>query len=143
MTEQEIQQKLTPEQYEIAREDGTETPFENEYWDNKREGIYVDILDGTPLFSSTTKYVSGTGWPSFTQPINAKNIALKEDNTLLTKRTEVETASTWNHLGHVFNDGPKEAGWLRYCLNSAALKFVSKEDMETQWYWEYLSLFEA
>lgn len=142
MTEEEIKARLSPEVYKIAREDGTEAPFDNEYWNNTDEWIYVDILDGTALFSSTTKYKSWTGWPSFTTYIKEENIALKEDNTLFTKRTEVESATTGNHLWHVFDDGPTDQWGLRYCLNSAALKFIAKEDMAAEWYWEYMYLFD-
>lgn len=133
---------LTDLQKKVTLKGGTERPFDNEYWDNKEEGIYVDIIDGTPLYSSTDKYKSGTGWPSFTKPINKDAVTEHEDNTLFAKRTEIKSSSTDSHLGHVFNDGPKEAGGLRYCMNSASLRFVPKADLEKEGYGEYLKLFE-
>jgi methionine-R-sulfoxide reductase len=132
---------LTDLQKRVTLKGGTEPPFKNEYWDNKAEGIYVDIIDGTPLFSSTTKYESGTGWPSFTAPINQDAVTEHEDNGLFMKRTEIKSASTDSHLGHVFNDGPKDQGGLRYCMNSAALKFVPKADLESEGYGDYIKLF--
>ena len=133
---------LTPLQKKVTLKGGTEPAFKNEYWDNKKEGIYVDIIDGTPLFSSTHKYESGTGWPSFTQPIEPEAVSEHADNSLFMKRTEIKSASTDAHLGHVFTDGPKDAGGLRYCMNSASMKFIPKEDMEAQGYGAYLKLFE-
>ena len=133
---------LTPLQKKVALKGGTEPPFKNEYWDNKQEGIYVDIIDGAPLYSSTTKYKSGTGWPSFTKPIAANAVTEHEDNGLFMKRTEIKSASTNSHLGHVFTDGPKEEGGLRYCMNSASMRFVAKADLEKEGYGEYLKLFE-
>ncbi len=123
---------LTALQYHVVKENGTEKPFDNEYWDNKREGIYVDIVSGEVLFSSKDKYDSGTGWPSFTKPISEKAVTLHEDNTLFTKRTEVRSKIADSHLGHVFNDGPN--GGERWCMNSAAMRFVPKEDMEKEGY---------
>lgn len=123
---------LTDIQYHVVKENGTEKPFDNEYWDNKREGIYVDIVSGEVLFSSKDKYDSGTGWPSFTKPINPDAVTLHEDNTLVTKRTEVRSKIADSHLGHVFNDGPN--GGERWCMNSAAMRFVPKEDMEKEGY---------
>lgn len=133
--------ELTPYQYYITQKEGTEKPFDNEFWDNKEPGIYVDIITGEPLFSSLDKYDSGTGWPSFTKPLDEQNIVEKEDNKLIIPRTEVES-STGNHLGHVFQDGPEEAGGERYCINSASLRFVHKDDLEKEGYEEYLELFE-
>ena len=134
-------EKLTSLQYKITQKWWTEKPFDNEYWDNKKEWIYVDIIDWTPLYSSLDKYVSGTGWPSFTKPINIKNIEEREDNTLFTKRIEIVWAKSKAHIGHIFNDWPKDNWWLRYCMNSAALIFIPKEDLEKEGYGEYLYLF--
>ena len=136
-----LRKTLTPLQYKVTQKEGTEPAFNNEYWDNKKEGIYVDIVSGEPLFSSLDKYDSGTGWPSFTKPLEPGNIVLKDDWSFFTKRTEVRSRLGDSHVGHVFNDGPKPTG-LRYCMNSAALRFIPKEDLVNKGYGQYLKLFE-
>ncbi len=132
---------LTDQQRYVTQHEGTEKPFDNEYWDNHEEGIYVDVVTGEPLFSSTDKFDSGTGWPSFTKPIQDHNVKTKTDTKLFMARTEVRSASGDSHLGHVFTDGPKDKGGNRYCINSAAMKFVPKAEMAEKGYGEYLELF--
>jgi methionine-R-sulfoxide reductase len=132
---------LTPMQYHVTQEDGTEPPFRNAYWDNKEPGIYVDIVSGEPLFSSTDKFASGTGWPSFTRPLEPANVDRVEDHSLGMTRIEVRSAKADSHLGHVFEDGPAPTG-LRYCVNSAALRFVPADRLDAEGYGEYASLFE-
>ena len=141
-SDEELQARLTPLQWKVTQEDGTERPFANEYWDNKKEGIYVDVVSGEPLFSSNEKYRSGTGWPSFWAPIEPENIVTKEDRKLFMTRTEVRSKHGDSHLGHVFDDGPQPTG-LRYCMNSASLRFIPVEELEAEGYGDYLKLFEG
>ena len=137
----ELRKQLTPEQYEVTQHEGTEPPFRNEYWDNKRPGIYVDVVSGEPLFSSHDKYDSGTGWPSFTRPLEPDNVVSRTDFKLLLPRTEVRSRTAGSHLGHVFEDGPAPTG-LRYCMNSAALRFIPAEDLQRAGYGKYAPLFD-
>lgn len=132
--------KLSKMQYEVTQDAATEPKFKNEYWNNKQAGIYVDLISGEPLFSSTDKYDSGTGWPSFTKPIDKKYITTTEDNSFFSKRTEVKSRYAGSHLGHVFDDGPKPTG-MRYCMNSAALRFIPESQMQALGYAQYLYLF--
>ena len=133
---------LSDKEKYITLHDGTEPPFQNEYWDHKEPGIYVDKISGEPLFSSTDKFDSGTGWPSFTKPIDEAVVKSLQDDSLGMTRTEVRSTSADAHLGHIFNDGPPESGGLRYCTNSASLQFVHKDDLEKEGYGEYLYLFD-
>jgi methionine-R-sulfoxide reductase len=133
--------RLTPEQYRVTQQDGTERPFANAYWDTKEPGVYVDVVSGEPLFASFDKYDSGSGWPSFVKPIDAGNIIERRDTSHGMVRTEVQSAHGGSHLGHVFPDGPQEAGGLRYCINSASLRFIHYNDLESEGYGEFRRLF--
>jgi peptide-methionine (R)-S-oxide reductase len=135
--------RLSPEQYRVTQRDGTERPFENAYWDNKQPGIYVDVVSGEPLFTSLDKFDSGCGWPSFTRPVETENVVEQQDSSHGMTRTEVRSTHGDSHLGHVFQDGPPEAGGLRYCINSASLRFVPLNQLESAGYGSYLKLFQS
>ena len=142
-TKEELKEKLTDLQYNVTQKEDTEMPFQNEYWDNKEIGLYVDIVSGEPLFTSYQKYESGCGWPSFYDTLNKETLQFKEDYKLRLPRTEVRTKNSNIHLGHVFNDGPKELTGLRYCINSASMRFIPLSNLEKEGYGEYLYLFET
>lgn len=135
--------RLSPEQYRVTQRNGTERPFENAFWDNQEPGLYVDVVSGEPLFTSMDKFDSGCGWPSFTKPVEAKNVVEQQDTSHAMTRTEVRSSHGDSHLGHVFPDGPPEAGGLRYCINSASLRFVPFDQLEKEGYGSYRELFEA
>jgi len=135
--------RLSPEQYRVTQRDGTERPFENAYWDNKQPGIYVDVVSGEPLFTSLDKFDSGCGWPSFTRPVETENVVEQQDSSHGMTRTEVRSTHGDSHLGHVFHDGPPEAGGLRFCINSAALRFVPLNELESEGYGSYRKLFQS
>jgi methionine-R-sulfoxide reductase len=135
--------KLSPEQYRVTQRGGTEQPFQNEYWDNKEPGIYVDVVSGEPLFASPDKYDSKSGWPSFTKSIESENVVEKQDATHGMVRTEVRSMHGDSHLGHVFDDGPRDAGGLRYCINAASLRFIPLDKLESEGYGKYRTLFDS
>lgn len=138
----ELRKRLTPEQYRVTKQNGTEPAFQNEYWNNHRAGIYVDVISGKPLFSSLDKFDSGTGWPSFTRPLDPPQVVEKSDRAFGMVRTEIRTCESDAHLGHLFDDGPADKGGMRYCINSAALRFIAAEDLEKEGYGQFRSLFE-
>ncbi|HSH37787.1 MAG TPA: peptide-methionine (R)-S-oxide reductase MsrB [Chthoniobacterales bacterium] len=139
----ELRKRLTKEQYYVTKQNGTEAPFRNEYWDNKRAGIYVDVISGEPLFSSLDKFDSGTGWPSFTKPVAKENVIEKNDASHGMVRVEVRSKTSDSHLGHLFDDGPRDKGGMRYCMNSASMRFVPVEKLKEEGYERFLPLFEG
>jgi len=141
-SDSELKQKLTPTQYKVTQHEATEAPFQNEYWDNHEDGIYVDVVSGEALFSSRDKFESGTGWPSFTKPLVPENVKTKTDRSLLMTRTEVRSAHADSHLGHLFDDGPKPTG-MRYCMNSASMRFIPVKNLAAEGYGEFVKLFDA
>ena len=141
-TADELKKKLTPEQYHVTQQCGTEPPFRNEYWDNHKPGIYVDVVSGEPLFTSLDKFDSGSGWPSFTKPVEKEHVKEKSDRAFGMERTEVRSTKSDSHLGHVFDDGPTDKGGQRYCINSAALRFIPVEKLKEEGYEKFLPLFE-
>lgn len=140
-SDDELKKKLTPAQYAVTQQEATEQPYKNAFWNNKKAGLYVDIVSGEPLFSSLDKFDSGCGWPSFTQPVVSSNVKERMDHKLSTPRTEVRSTHADSHLGHVFNDGPQDKGGLRYCINSASLRFIPVEDLEKEGYGPWKKLF--
>jgi peptide-methionine (R)-S-oxide reductase len=141
-SDDELKRKLSPEQYKVTQHEGTEAPFRNAYWDNHEPGIYVDVVSGEPLFSSLDKFDSGTGWPSFTRPLETANVKTKTDTKLFMTRTEVRSAHADSHLGHLFDDGPKPTG-MRYCMNSASMRFIPASKLVEEGYGQYAKLFEG
>ena len=142
VSKKDLKAKLTPLQYQVTQEEGTEPPFQNEYWNNHEPGIYVDVVSGEPLFSSLDKFDSGTGWPSFTKPLVSENVTERTDKKFFMQRTEVRSKNSESHLGHVFEDGPPAKGGLRYCINSASLKFIPAKDLEQEGYSDFKKLFQ-
>ena len=142
-SENELEKKLSDEQFKVTQKEGTERPFHNEYWDNHKPGLYVDVVSGEPLFSSNDKFESGTGWPSFTKPLKKEAVSTKSDSTLGMTRTEVRGHLSDSHLGHLFDDGPKDKGGMRYCMNSASLKFIPAENLANEGYGEFADLFKG